>query len=62
MQICSSVVRQISFVSPIGHRTEKLNVDGMLPTGLFRRVYISYLNKFIVLEAWQSPNRETTWP
>ncbi|MDQ1450865.1 MAG: hypothetical protein QOH35_6046 [Acidobacteriaceae bacterium] len=62
MQIGSSVVRQISFVSPIGHRTEKLNVDGMLPTGLFRRVYISYLNKFIVLEAWQSPNRETTWP
>jgi hypothetical protein len=61
MQIGSSVVRQISFVTPASHSPAKLQVDGMLPTGLFRRVYISYLNHFMVLEPWQLPNQEAAW-
>lgn len=54
MQIGSRIVRQVSFVTAASHSKAKLEVDGMLPTGLFRRVYISYLNHFMVLEPWQS--------
>jgi Aspartyl protease len=52
MRIGSRVVHQISFVTTVGHSTAKLQVDGMLPTGLFRRIYIDYNNRFVVLEPW----------
>jgi hypothetical protein len=29
-----------------------VEVDGLLPTVLFRRVYISYADRFVVLEPW----------
>lgn len=53
MQIGSNIVRQVSFVTAAGHSKAKMEVDGMLPTGLFCRVYISYLNHFMVLEPRQ---------
>ena len=30
----------------------KIEVDGLLPTAIFRRVYISYADRFVVLEPW----------
>ncbi len=47
-----SILRQVSFVVAANRRTEKLEVDGMLPTGLFRRIYISYVQHFMILEPW----------
>jgi len=47
-----NVLRRVSFVVPASGSTVKLQVDGMLPTGLFRRVYISYLGRFLILEPW----------
>jgi Aspartyl protease len=47
-----NVLRQVSFVVPADGRMVKLQVDGMLPTGLFRRVYISYADRFLILEPW----------
>jgi hypothetical protein len=52
VQIGSNIVRQVSFVVTVSHSTAKMQVDGMLPTGLFRRVYISYHNHFMILESW----------
>ena len=57
MQIGSNIVRPVSFVTAVGHSKAKMEVDGMLPTGLFRRIYISYLNHFMVLEPWPSPKQ-----
>ena len=37
LRIGSSVIRQVSFVID-SHSTSKLEIDGMLPTGLFRSV------------------------
>jgi hypothetical protein len=48
-----STLRHVSFVIAASHSTATLQVDGMLPTGLFRRVYISYRDHFMVLEPWQ---------
>jgi hypothetical protein len=47
-------VHQISFVTPAATRNDipKLEVDGLLPTAIFRRVYISYADRFVVLEPW----------
>jgi hypothetical protein len=51
LRIGSSVIRQVSFVTAT-HSTAKLQVDGLLPTGLFRRIYIDYKHRFVVLESW----------
>jgi hypothetical protein len=45
--------RQISFVTPVAAGKEipvKPDVDGVLPTALFRRAFISYADRFAVLE------------
>jgi hypothetical protein len=47
-----SVISQVSFVVMASGGTTRLQVDGLLPTGLFRRVYISYTDRFMVLEPW----------
>jgi aspartyl protease len=47
-----SILRRVSFVIATSHNTAKLQVDGMLPTGLFRSIYISYSGHFMVLEPW----------
>jgi hypothetical protein len=52
MQIGTLAFRQISFVTLAGaeKHVPKVEVDGLLPTALFRRVYISYADRFVVLE------------
>jgi hypothetical protein len=54
MQIGILAFRQISFVTlaDTGKDVPKVAVDGLLPTVLFRRVYISYADRFVVLEPW----------
>jgi hypothetical protein len=54
MQIGILAFRQISFVTlaDTGKHVPKVEVDGLLPTVLFRRVYISYADRFVVLEPW----------
>jgi hypothetical protein len=54
MQIGILAFRQISFVTlaSIGKDVPKVEVDGLLPTLLFRRVFISYVDRFVVLEPW----------
>lgn len=48
------VLPQVSFATLLGsnrdvHRAE---VDGLLPTGIFRSVYIGYTDRFVVLVPW----------
>jgi hypothetical protein len=54
MKIGTLTFHQISFITPAAasQKTPKVNVDGLLPTALFRRVYISYADRFVVLEPW----------
>jgi hypothetical protein len=54
MQIGTLTVHQISYVTPAATRKDipKVEVDGLLPTAIFRRVYISYADRFVVLEPW----------
>jgi hypothetical protein len=54
MQIGTLTVQQISFVTPAatGKDISKMEVDGLLPTAIFRRVYITYADRFVVLEPW----------
>ena len=54
MQIGKLVVHQISFATTVdsGNQAPKIGVDGLLPTAQFRRVYIDYNNRFVVLESW----------
>jgi hypothetical protein len=52
MEIGRLTFHQISFVTPAATRKDvpKVEVDGLLPTVLFRRVYISYADRFVILE------------
>lgn len=54
MQIGKLVVHQISFATTVdgGDQAPKIDIDGLLPTAQFRRVYIDYNNRFVVLESW----------
>ncbi len=54
MQIGKLLVHQISFATPAanGREAPPIDVDGLLPTAQFRRVYIDYANRFVVLELW----------
>jgi hypothetical protein len=54
MQIGTLSLHQISFLTLAGTRTvsSKVEYDGLLTTGLFRRVYISYADRFVVLDPW----------
>jgi len=52
MQIGPHLVRDLPFVMPVSAATNvvKPEVDGLLPTALFQRVYINYANQYAVLE------------
>lgn len=54
MRIGTLTLHRISFVTRAAMREDipKLEVDGILPTALFRRVYIGYADRFVVLEPW----------
>ncbi len=54
MQIGKLLVHQISFATPAneGDEPRKIDVDGLLPTAQFKRVYIDYNSRFVVLESW----------
>ena len=53
MQIGALIFHQIPFVTPATRKDiPKVEVDGLLPTALFRRVYISYADRFVILEQW----------
>ena len=53
MQIGTLTFHQISFVTPAARKDiPKVEVDGLLPTAIFRCVYISYADRFVVLEPW----------
>jgi hypothetical protein len=53
MQIGTLTYHQISFVTLAGRgNASRVELDGLLPTGLFRRVFISYADHFIVLVPW----------
>jgi hypothetical protein len=54
MQIGTLTVEQVSFAVPADSRENALTAkeDGLLSTGLFRRVFISYADRFVVLDPW----------
>jgi hypothetical protein len=54
LQVGSHSLRQIPFVTPgdAGRTISKADVDGLLPTGLFRRVFVNYSDHYVVLETW----------
>ena len=54
MQIGSLNIRQVSFAAPVdsGENALTSKEDGLLTTGLFRRVFISYADRFVVLDPW----------
>jgi hypothetical protein len=54
IRIGALLLRQIPFVTPAAasRDTPKVNVDGLLPTALFRSIYISYADRFVILEPW----------
>lgn len=52
MRIGQHIVRSIAFQTPIatGHALSKVGEDGLLPTSLFKRVFISYADRFVIFE------------
>jgi hypothetical protein len=53
MQIGALTFHQISFVTLAARKDiPKVEIDGLLPTAIFRRLYISYADRFVVLEPW----------
>lgn len=54
MQIGTLTLHHISFVTPAttGKDIPNVEVDGLLPTAIFRRIYISYADRFVILEPW----------
>lgn len=55
MRVGNHSFRQVSFVTPVGAEKDipvKPDVDGVLPTILFRSVFMSYADRFAVLTPW----------
>ena len=54
MQIGSLNIQKVSFAVPAGSTENALTSreDGLLTTVLFRRVFISYADRFVVLDPW----------
>ena len=54
VQVGPHSLRQIQFVMPMnaGKNSPKSDVDGLLPTMLFQRVYVSYAGHYVVLDSW----------
>ena len=54
MQIGSLNIQQVSFATPTdsGENAVTSKEDGLLATVVFRRVFISYADRFVVLDTW----------
>jgi hypothetical protein len=54
MQIGSITIQEVFFAAPADSEENALTSkeDGLLTTGLFRRVFISYADRFVVLDPW----------
>jgi hypothetical protein len=54
MRVGGLLIHQISFATPSssGREAPANGIDGLLPTAQFRRVYIDYIHRFVVLESW----------
>ena len=54
MQIGKLLIHQISFATSAvsGNDGARVDIDGLLPTAQFKRVYIDYRDRFVVLESW----------
>ena len=54
MEIGSLNIPQVSFAAPADSAENALisREDGLLTTVLFRRVFISYADRFVVLDPW----------
>jgi len=54
VQVGPHSLRQIQFVMPMnaGRNSPKADVDGLLPTMLFQRIYVNYADHYVVLESW----------
>lgn len=54
VEIGRLVFHRMLFVTPVSTRNDvpKVEVDGLLPTVLFKSLYISYADRFVVLEPW----------
>jgi Aspartyl protease len=54
MRIGNIVIPRVSFATLLGanHDGPRQEVDGLLPTGLFRSVYIGYADRFVILVPW----------
>jgi hypothetical protein len=54
VQVGSHVLRQVPFAAPMkaGQDVPKVDFDGLLPTILFQRVFISYADHYAVLDPW----------
>jgi hypothetical protein len=54
MHIGSLSIQQVSFAAPADSRENALTSkeDGLLAAVLFRRVFISYADRFVVLDPW----------
>jgi hypothetical protein len=54
LQIGSLNLQQVSFALPAesGENALTSEQDGLLTTVLFRRVFISYADRFVVLDPW----------
>jgi hypothetical protein len=54
LQVGPHSLRQVPFVTPVdaGRTPLKADVDGLLPTALFQRVFINYSDHYVVLDPW----------
>jgi len=54
LQVGPHSLRQIPFVTPVDaeRNAAKAGVDGLLPTVLFRRVFVNYSDHYVVLDPW----------
>jgi hypothetical protein len=52
IRIGSRVVREVAFFAPANteRRVDGAGEDGLLPTALFKRVFISYAEHFVMLD------------
>jgi hypothetical protein len=54
LQVGPHSLHQVPFVTPVdaGRTPSVTNVDGLLPTVLFQRVFVNYSDHYVVLEPW----------
>jgi hypothetical protein len=54
VQVGPHSLHQVPFVTPIdaGRTTANTDVDGLLPTVLFQRVFVNYSERYVVLDPW----------